>query len=889
MISGLICGKLFRQETRDDSFLDSFLGVLSINSDLRKLASHRNCIVCAPISCSLQDEVSRDFLMSHIMIRGRSTEEYTSLKGEQVKIDGSDLVTGNGFPEPRRIKILNVERVVVGGDTLIVYKICRPFIGGLKAPEDFDEINIFTTFKYMAFFRSFPDTEKDFMDLDGFVDHLNFVWHQLGGEGFKRIKPSIESCIRFQWELYSHKFSCSEAECLGLGEFFDASSSPYLYVEQIIESYLTSKLHPSIYPWSCLNFVDYDSSVSRCIRYFSSHTQADLGVRSELQTTHYDAILQLQKLKDMITPIDKMMILKDTVQLVKEKVVRNINTTFPQDVEDIELTTDDIITILIWIVIQTPAIHQCLSSDLRYIELFHYVNSSSSPIGFAFCHFQIVVNWIYENASVDCREMNTISENYSVSSSSDRYDLGLRPMSHKVSQKHTPPISPLNGSSEVDDSSRWWNLSFLQGKKSKYDNGNNNNGNHDIQDYQVLEYAANDNIQRQASALASSPRSSRLGSIDSRDEERSVDRNNMIPFSTALMPVTSRILSIWIAQVRRCLRDVPLMDIRLSQSQKAKASKLLCFRVPPYRRDDVSESVNDFAVTSVDLPLKEYSCDEATVIAQLAAGSGYYSLISENEEVYTWGRPECGRLGFGAAAEMDQCRNVLAPHRLSLFDDKIQAIACGGAHMLAVSSEGKVLAWGDNRCGQLGFIPRTPSTSITKGTRFIDFPPSERGNVDHLLGESVSVGSASYSSLPAIVYSLIRVSVTTVACGANHSLALASDGRVYSWGRAGDGRLGQFPDKLSISAETAVCRPGLVMSNWSFDRSVSSPKSAGKPVVKRYSSTIIAIAAGYCHSIALNSDGVVFTWGRGTSGRLGLGSHCHEYLPKQVSSMMCYG
>jgi alpha-tubulin suppressor-like RCC1 family protein len=45
---------------------------------------------------------------------------------------------------------------------------------------------------------------------------------------------------------------------------------------------------------------------------------------------------------------------------------------------------------------------------------------------------------------------------------------------------------------------------------------------------------------------------------------------------------------------------------------------------------------------------------------------------------------------------------------------------------------------------------------------------------------------------------------------------------------------------------------------------------------------VICIAAGFAHSLAVTARGTVFSWGCGTNGRLGHGSHCDEYIPRQI-------
>ena len=47
------------------------------------------------------------------------------------------------------------------------------------------------------------------------------------------------------------------------------------------------------------------------------------------------------------------------------------------------------------------------------------------------------------------------------------------------------------------------------------------------------------------------------------------------------------------------------------------------------------------------------------------------------------------------------------------------------------------------------------------------------------------------------------------------------------------------------------------------------------------------IACGSGHSVAVMSNGEVYTWGQGEHGRLGHGDELIQTKPKQVSSMCC--
>ncbi|KAF5298189.1 hypothetical protein FQA39_LY02613 [Lamprigera yunnana] len=111
------------------------------------------------------------------------------------------------------------------------------------------------------------------------------------------------------------------------------------------------------------------------------------------------------------------------------------------------------------------------------------------------------------------------------------------------------------------------------------------------------------------------------------------------------------------------------------------------------------------------------------------------------------------------------------------------------------------------------------------------------------------------SSPPKLVntFSELKVNVLSVSCGKKHCLALTDCG-VYSWGSNIYGQLG-------ISLFTC--------------------QSPYPQVIDSLSDvSIIKVAAGQYHSMALDSDGKVYTWGWGIYGQLGHRSCNNEQFPK---------
>ena len=98
--------------------------------------------------------------------------------------------------------------------------------------------------------------------------------------------------------------------------------------------------------------------------------------------------------------------------------------------------------------------------------------------------------------------------------------------------------------------------------------------------------------------------------------------------------------------------------------------------------------------------------------------------------------------------------------------------------------------------------------------------------------------------------------IIRIEAGANHSIALKSDGRAYGWGYNAYGQLGD---------------------NTTTRRSL--------PVEVRRINNLKAISAGNHSTAALDTDGNVWVWGLNTSGQLGLGTKTNVILPTKLTSV----
>jgi alpha-tubulin suppressor-like RCC1 family protein len=208
----------------------------------------------------------------------------------------------------------------------------------------------------------------------------------------------------------------------------------------------------------------------------------------------------------------------------------------------------------------------------------------------------------------------------------------------------------------------------------------------------------------------------------------------------------------------------------------------------------------------------DFPTGESNVV-QIAAG-GYHSLgLRIDGTVFAWGAGKTGNeTGTNGLYDPTAYGQSIIPAGLS----NVVAIAAGAYHSLALRSDGKVVAWGDNTVGQLN-VPTGLSNVVAIAAGFA------QGLALKLDGTVVTWG---YYNGPSYSPPTGLSNVVAIAAGYYDSLALKADGTIVSWGD-------------NYNGESSV-PPGL--------------------------SNITAIAAGGTHSLALKADGTVISWGDNTYG-----------------------
>ena len=273
-------------------------------------------------------------------------------------------------------------------------------------------------------------------------------------------------------------------------------------------------------------------------------------------------------------------------------------------------------------------------------------------------------------------------------------------------------------------------------------------------------------------------------------------------------------------------------------------------------------------VTRLNAPTRLASPLGGERAVSVSAG-GYHSLaLTSSGAVWSWGDESNGRLGHGDEEEQSQ------PKKVEAFDgQRVLAVVAGGDHSLALTADSVVWSWGYGREGQLGhgdlqdqLLPK--KVEAFAGQRVVAV---SAGN-DHSLaltadgavwswgfGEFGGLGHGDEEDqlLPKQIEALAGQRVLAVSAGNDHSLALTADGALWSWGGGAFGQLGHGDQQNQLLPKKVEALAGL---------------------------RVLAVSVGGYHSLALTANGAVWSWGGGAFGQLGHGDQQSKLLPKKIEA-----
>ncbi len=304
-----------------------------------------------------------------------------------------------------------------------------------------------------------------------------------------------------------------------------------------------------------------------------------------------------------------------------------------------------------------------------------------------------------------------------------------------------------------------------------------------------------------------------------------------------------------------------------------------------------------------------------------AALSSQPASASSTAVLQGWGDNTYGELGTGTKTVKTVPTNVKLPTGVTGFT----AVAAGGEHTLAIGSDGNLYAWGDNGYGELGDGTTTSSTTPVE----VQMPAGVQatqiaaGLIDSLaLGSDGKVyawgdngydelgdGNSTDSSVPVAVSFPSGVKkVVQIAAGQYHNLALTASGDVWAWGLNSDGQIGNgttttrnTPVKVALPSgdpATTIAAGGYHSlagdnagdlyawgdnSNGQLGLASGDTTSESSPTLVDMPSGVSAtqLAAGLYFSMAVGSNGSLYAWGYDADGELGHGNTTQDEIPRR--------
>lgn len=152
-------------------------------------------------------------------------------------------------------------------------------------------------------------------------------------------------------------------------------------------------------------------------------------------------------------------------------------------------------------------------------------------------------------------------------------------------------------------------------------------------------------------------------------------------------------------------------------------------------------------------PLSSISIGKHTV-ASLSFGSHHCLFLTDNGEVFAFGKNNFGQLGTGNTVEYST-----VPFHVNETKWAAKSIACGPNHSAALTTNGLVYMWGQNSHGQCGF-----SEEAILSPKAVDILED--------LGKCQNCGCPVVSD----------AFVISISCGPIHTLALTCNHEVFAWG-----------------------------------------------------------------------------------------------------------
>jgi alpha-tubulin suppressor-like RCC1 family protein len=251
--------------------------------------------------------------------------------------------------------------------------------------------------------------------------------------------------------------------------------------------------------------------------------------------------------------------------------------------------------------------------------------------------------------------------------------------------------------------------------------------------------------------------------------------------------------------------------------------------------------------------------------AQVSGGANYSLAIKTNGTLWAWGSGSDGKLGFPATFV-----NNPSPIQIGALSDWAQ-VAATRQHSLAIKTDGSLWAWGLNSRGQLGindnFSRSSPVQvgSLTGWTKIagqsygstLDFSMGINAGQLYGWGENAT-GVITSNFVPnATLPQFVGLDYTQSSLNYSSVAAIRTNNTLWAWGLNSDGQMGDG----TVANKSSPVQIG-ALSDWAQ----------------------VSVGGGG-QTLAVKTNGTLWTWGNGDNGALASNSINSRSSPAQVGSL----
>ncbi len=271
---------------------------------------------------------------------------------------------------------------------------------------------------------------------------------------------------------------------------------------------------------------------------------------------------------------------------------------------------------------------------------------------------------------------------------------------------------------------------------------------------------------------------------------------------------------------------------------------------------------------------------------QSATGFGFSFALTENGQLYAIGKNNTGQLGIGTTENADEPIDITDRFDLNP-GESLQSVVAGWSHGYALSSMGRLFAWGNNLYGQIGNGTTSNQTTPVDITMMFALEQDEtilkvvsgyyHGIVLTSFGRvmtwginyqnELGDGTAIPSKVPVDITEHVSIGPTDkiidIATHAYHSFATTSSGEIHGWGK-------------NINGQLAID----TMNNQSF------PVRIDEILGLASNEVAVMIALGSEHSLILTSANRLFAFGDNEHGQLGIGNRNDQPVPRDITPLL---